>query len=37
VPNQSISVQAYGDTKTLVPTAAGMREPQNRRVEILFK
>ena len=37
VPNQSISVQAFGDTKPLVPTAAGAREPQNRRVEILFK
>ena len=37
VPRQSISVQAFGDTKPLVPTAAGAREPQNRRVEILFK
>jgi OOP family OmpA-OmpF porin len=37
VPEQSITVQGFGDTKPLVPTAAGVREPQNRRVEIIFK
>ncbi len=33
----SISVTSYGDTKPLVPTAPGTREPQNRRVEIVLK
>lgn len=33
----SISVTAFGDTKPLVPTKAGEREPQNRRVEIVLK
>jgi OOP family OmpA-OmpF porin len=37
VPQQAISVQAFGDTHPLVPTAAGVREPQNRRVEIVFR
>jgi len=37
VPQQSITVQGFGDTKPLIPTAAGVREPQNRRVEIIFK
>ncbi len=37
VPKASISVMAYGDTRPLVPTAAGVREPQNRRVEIVLK
>ncbi len=37
VPAKAISVTAYGDTRPLVPTAAGVREPQNRRVEIVLK
>lgn len=37
VPQNAIDVQAFGDTKPLVPTAAGVREPQNRRVEIIIK
>ena len=37
VPQNAIDVQAYGDTRPLVPTAAGVREPQNRRVEIVLK
>lgn len=37
VPRSAISIMAYGDTKPLVPTAAGVREPQNRRVEIVLK
>ncbi len=37
VPRQAISVQGYGDTRPLVPTAAGVREPQNRRVEIVLR
>ena len=37
VPKNIISIQAFGDTHLLVPTAAGVREPQNRRVEIILK
>jgi OmpA-OmpF porin, OOP family len=37
VPSNVISIQAFGDSKPLVPTAAGVREPQNRRVEIVLK
>ena len=37
VAKQSIDIQAFGDTKPLVPTAAGVREPQNRRVEIVLR
>jgi outer membrane protein OmpA-like peptidoglycan-associated protein len=36
VPMSAISMHAYGDTKLLVPTGPGVREPQNRRVEIVF-
>jgi outer membrane protein OmpA-like peptidoglycan-associated protein len=36
VPRGEIQIQAFGDTKPLVPTAAGVREPQNRRVEIIL-
>jgi OOP family OmpA-OmpF porin len=36
VPRTAISISAFGDTKPLVPTAAGVREPQNRRVEIVL-
>ena len=37
VKKDAIMVSAFGDTKPLVPTAAGVREPQNRRVEIVLK
>jgi outer membrane protein OmpA-like peptidoglycan-associated protein len=37
VARNSIDIMAFGDTKPLVPTAAGVREPQNRRVEIILK
>jgi outer membrane protein OmpA-like peptidoglycan-associated protein len=37
VAANTISVSSFGDTKPLVPTAAGVREPQNRRVEIVLK
>ncbi len=37
VPQNEITAQGFGDTKLLVPTAAGVREPQNRRVEIILK
>jgi outer membrane protein OmpA-like peptidoglycan-associated protein len=36
VPQSAISMHAYGDTKLLVPTGPGVREPRNRRVEIVF-
>jgi OmpA-OmpF porin, OOP family len=36
VPRTAIDVQAFGDTHPLVPTAAGVREPQNRRVAIIL-
>jgi OOP family OmpA-OmpF porin len=37
VPQSTIAIMAFGDTHPLVPTAAGVREPQNRRVEIILK
>ncbi len=37
VSKASIMVTAFGDTKPIVPTAAGVREPQNRNVEIVLK
>jgi OOP family OmpA-OmpF porin len=37
VPENEITVQGFGETHPLVPTAAGAREPQNRRVEIILK
>ena len=37
VPQGEIDVQAFGDTRPLVPTAAGVREPQNRRVAIILR
>ncbi|KAA5610739.1 OmpA family protein [Rhodovastum atsumiense] len=37
VPRQAITVQGFGETRPLVPTAEGVREPQNRRVEIVLK
>ncbi len=36
VPQNVISMHAYGETKLLVPTGPNVREPQNRRVEIVF-
>ncbi len=37
VPQNAISAQGLGDTNLLVPTGAGVREPQNRRVEIIIR
>ncbi|KAA5609131.1 OmpA family protein [Rhodovastum atsumiense] len=37
VPQAAISIQAFGDSRPLVPTARGVREPQNRRVEIVLR
>jgi OmpA-OmpF porin, OOP family len=37
VPKTAITIQGFGETHLLVPTGAGVREPQNRRVEIIIK
>jgi outer membrane protein OmpA-like peptidoglycan-associated protein/opacity protein-like surface antigen len=37
VPASSIAISGFGETHLLVPTGAGVREPQNRRVEIIIK
>jgi outer membrane protein OmpA-like peptidoglycan-associated protein len=37
VPEGEISIHGYGESNPLVPTAKGVREPQNRRVEIILK
>ena len=37
VPRQAIAIQGFGQTHLLVPTADGVREPQNRRVEIIIR
>ena len=37
VPKNVIDIQGFGETHPLVPTAEGVREPQNRRVEIIIK
>ncbi|MFO6447475.1 OmpA family protein [Erythrobacter sp. NE805] len=36
VPGQSITSQAFGESQPRVPTADGVREAQNRRVEITY-
>ena len=36
VPETAISTEAFGESRPLVETADGVREPQNRRVEINF-
>jgi outer membrane protein OmpA-like peptidoglycan-associated protein len=37
VPKNAISIHGFGETHLLVPTGDGVREPQNRRVEIIIK
>jgi OOP family OmpA-OmpF porin len=37
VPKTAISIQGFGETHPLIPTGAGVREPQNRRVEIIIR
>ena len=37
VPRAAITTQAYGESRPLVQTANGVREPQNRRVEIVLR
>ena len=36
VPRSAITIASFGETQPLIPTADGVREPQNRRVEIGF-
>jgi opacity protein-like surface antigen len=36
VPKAAISIQGFGETHLLVATGPGVREPQNRRVEIII-
>ena len=37
VPKDVITIQAFGETRLLVPTGPGVREPRNRRVEIIIR
>ena len=37
VPANAITIQGFGETHLLVPTGPGVREPQNRRVEIIIR
>jgi outer membrane protein OmpA-like peptidoglycan-associated protein len=37
VPKNVISIQGFGETHLLVSTGPGVREPQNRRVEIIIR
>ena len=37
VPRTAITAQGFGESNPLVPTAKGVREPQNRRVEIVLR
>jgi outer membrane protein OmpA-like peptidoglycan-associated protein len=37
VPKAAIAIQGFGETHLLVPTGPQVREPQNRRVEIIIQ
>ncbi|HSU07445.1 MAG TPA: OmpA family protein [Acetobacteraceae bacterium] len=37
VPRNAIAIHGFGETHLLVPTGPGVREPQNRRVEIIIR
>jgi outer membrane protein OmpA-like peptidoglycan-associated protein len=37
VARSAMAIQAFGESRPLVPTADGVREPQNRRVEIVLR
>ena len=37
VPRSAMVIQGFGEERPLVPTADGVREPQNRRVEIILR
>jgi len=36
VPDAAMTTEAFGESKPLVDTADGVREPQNRRVQIVY-
>jgi outer membrane protein OmpA-like peptidoglycan-associated protein len=36
VPRSTMTIAGYGEDRPLIPTADGVREPQNRRVEVSF-
>jgi outer membrane protein OmpA-like peptidoglycan-associated protein len=36
IPTATLQVEAYGESQPRVPTADGVREPQNRRVEVIL-
>ena len=37
IARSAMTLQAFGESRPLVPTADGVREPQNRRVEIVLR
>ena len=37
ISRNEMSIQAFGESRPLVPTADNVREPQNRRVEIVLR
>ena len=37
VPKSAIVIQGFGESHPLVPTGPNVREPQNRRVEIIIR
>jgi len=37
VPRSVMDIHSYGDSRPMIPTDAGVREPQNRRVEIVYR
>jgi outer membrane protein OmpA-like peptidoglycan-associated protein len=37
IARNQMAIQAFGESRPLVPTADGVREPQNRRVEIVLR
>ena len=37
IARDQMAIQAFGESRPLVPTADGVREPQNRRVEIVLR
>ena len=37
IARNEMAIQAFGESRPLVPTADGVREPQNRRVEIVLR
>jgi OOP family OmpA-OmpF porin len=37
VPERVVTVESYGERAPIVPTADGVSEPRNRRVEIVIR